>query len=57
MCGGVRERSPERANSRNSYRERACETRGGSVELKIPNRLFSGVFLSRVARSKRPSSW
>src|ERR1700733_10708152 len=30
------ERSPERANSRNGYRERTWETRGGSVELKIP---------------------
>ena len=28
--------SPERANSRNGYRERSWETRGGSVELKIP---------------------
>jgi transposase-like protein len=30
------ERSPERANSRNGYRERTWETRGGSVDLKIP---------------------
>jgi putative transposase len=30
------ERSPERANSRNGYRERAWDTRAGTVELKIP---------------------
>ena len=30
------ERSPERANSRNGYRERLWETRAGSVDLKIP---------------------
>ena len=30
------ERSPERANSRNGYRDRLWETRAGSVDLKIP---------------------
>jgi putative transposase len=30
------ERSPERAKSRNGYRERLWETRAGSVDLKIP---------------------
>src|SRR5262249_21081466 len=30
------ERSPERLNSRNGYRERLWETRAGSVDLKIP---------------------
>ena len=30
------ERSPERANSRNGYRERLWQTRAGSVDLKIP---------------------
>ena len=30
------ERSPERANSRNGYRERLWETRAGSVQLNIP---------------------
>jgi len=30
------ERSPDRANSRNGYRERLWETRSGSVDLKIP---------------------
>jgi putative transposase len=36
VCGGLRERSPERGNSRNSYRERIWETHGGSVDLEIP---------------------
>jgi putative transposase len=30
------ERSPERTNSRNGYRERLWQTRAGSVDLKIP---------------------
>jgi transposase-like protein len=30
------ERSPDRANSCNGYRERLWETRAGSVDLKIP---------------------
>ncbi len=30
------ERSPDRLNSRNGYRERLWETRAGSVDLKIP---------------------
>ncbi len=36
-CGaGYDEKSPERLNSRNGYRERTWNTRAGSVELKIP---------------------
>ena len=35
---GHGERSPERVNSRNGYRDRVWETRAGSVELKIPSR-------------------
>ena len=36
-CGaGYDEKSAERLNSRNSYRERTWDTRAGSVELKIP---------------------
>ena len=30
------ERSADRTNSRNGYRERLWETRAGSVDLKIP---------------------
>ena len=37
------ERSSDRANSRNGYRERLRETRAGSVDLKIP-KLRKGHF-------------
>ena len=33
---GHSERSPERINQRNGYRERVWETRAGTVELRIP---------------------
>jgi putative transposase len=37
LCGaGYGERSPERVNSRNGYRERDWDTRVGSIELAIP---------------------
>ncbi|HZX93412.1 MAG TPA: transposase, partial [Myxococcales bacterium] len=37
ICGaGYRERSGERANSRNGYRERPWDTRVGSIGLQIP---------------------
>jgi putative transposase len=37
FCGaGYRERSPERVNTRNGYRERDWDTRVGSIELMIP---------------------
>ncbi len=37
LCGaGYDEKNPERINSRNGYRERAWETRAGSVELRVP---------------------
>jgi putative transposase len=38
------ERSPERLNSRNGYRERLWETRAGSVDLKIPKLRRSSYF-------------
>ena len=42
-CGaGYDEKSPERINSRNGYRERAWDTRAGSLALKIP-KLRSGA--------------
>ena len=37
MCGAdYRERTEMRTNSRNGYRERAWDTRAGTIELKIP---------------------
>jgi putative transposase len=38
------ERSPDRLNSRNGYRERLWETRAGSVDLKIPKLRKSSYF-------------
>jgi putative transposase len=50
------ERSPARINQRNSYRERAWQTRVGTVELEIP-KLRKGsyfpAFWSRAARPRR----
>ena len=37
LCGaGPGERSPERVNHRNGYRERRWETRAGTLDLRIP---------------------
>ena len=44
LCGAAYgERSPERVNIRNGYRERSWDTRVGTIELEIP-RLRSGNF-------------
>src|SRR2546426_8248559 len=44
VCGaGYGERSPERVNRRNGYRERDWDTRVGSVELAVP-RLREGSY-------------
>ncbi len=45
LCGaGYGERSAERANSRNGYRERVWETRAGVVDLKLPKRRSGSYF-------------
>ena len=37
VCGaGYGQRSPERSNTRNGYRQRGWDTRAGSIELAIP---------------------
>ena len=37
LCGaGLGERSPQRVNQRNGYRERRLDTRVGTLELAIP---------------------
>ena len=44
FCGaGYGERSPERVNRRNGYRERDWDTRVGSIELAVP-RLREGSY-------------
>jgi hypothetical protein len=42
--GAYVERSPERLNQRNGYRDRVWETRAGAVELRIPKLRRSSYF-------------
>ena len=52
-CGaGYDEKSPERLNSRNGYRERTWDTRAGSVELKIP-KLRQGSYFPEFLEPRR----
>jgi putative transposase len=46
------ERSPERTNSRNGYRERLWQTRAGAVDLKIP-KLRKGSYLPGFLEPRR----
>ena len=46
------ETSPERLNSRKGYRERLCETRAGSVDLKIP-KLRKGSYFPGFLEPRR----
>lgn len=53
LCAaGYGERSPERLNSRNGYRERLWETRAGSVDLKIP-KLRKGSYFPGFLEPRR----
>jgi putative transposase len=53
LCAAVYgERSPERLNSRNGYRERLWETRAGSVDLKIP-KLRKGSYFPGFLEPRR----
>src|SRR5471032_3181555 len=49
---GHGERSPERQNSRNGYRERLWETRAGSVNVKIP-KLRTGSYFPPFLEPRR----
>jgi len=49
---GVRERNPDRANSRNGYRERLWETRSGSAVLRIP-KLRKGSYFPGFLEPRR----
>jgi putative transposase len=46
------ERSPERLNSRNGYRERLWDTRAGSIDLKIP-KLRKGAYFPAFLEPRR----
>jgi putative transposase len=53
LCGApYGERSPERVNSRNGYRERVWDTRAGTVALKIP-KVRSGSYLPGFLEPRR----
>jgi len=52
-CGaGYDEKSTERTNSRNGYRDRTWETRAGAVELKIP-KLRQGSYFPEFLEPRR----
>jgi transposase-like protein len=53
LCGaGYEERSPERSNLRNGYRDRVLETRMGSLELRIP-KLREGSYFPSFLEPRR----
>ena len=51
---GYGERTPERANSRNGYRERLWETRVGAVDLRIPKLRRGSYFPAFLEPRRRP---
>lgn len=53
LCGaGYDEKNPERINSRNGYRDRAWETRAGTVELRVP-KLRQGSYYPAFLEPRR----
>src|SRR5438552_3851836 len=54
LCGaGYGERSPERVNRRNGYRERDWDTRVGSIELAVPKLREGSYFLDWLLQPRR----
>lgn len=54
-CGaGTHERSTERVNHRNGYRERRWETRAGTVDVQIP-KLRKGSYFPEFLEPRRAS--
>ena len=55
-CGaGYQQRSSERTNSRNGYRERRWDTRAGSIELAIPKLRTGSYFPDWLLERRRRS--
>ena len=53
LCGaGYDQKNPERLNSRNGYRERAWETRAGTVDLRVP-KLRQGSYYPAFLEPRR----
>lgn len=53
LCGaGYNQRSQERTNSRNGYRDRQWDTRAGSIDLAIPKRR-SGTYFPKWLLERR----
>src|SRR4051812_22313972 len=54
VCGaGYGERSPERVNRRNGYREREWDTRVGSIELAVPKLREGSYFPDWLLQPRR----
>ena len=54
LCGaGYGERSPERVNRSNGYRERDWDTRVGTIELRVPRVRDGGYFPSLLEPRRR----
>src|SRR5438874_3312656 len=54
VCGaGYRERSDERTNQRNGFRERAWDTRVGTIGLKIPKLRQGSYFPTWLLEPRR----
>ena len=54
LCNaGYRERTAERANSRNGYRPRAWDTRAGTIELAVPKLRSGSYFPDRLLERRR----
>src|SRR2546423_12403345 len=54
LCGaGYGERSPERVNRRNGYRERDWDTRVGSIELALPKLREGSYFPDWLLQPRR----
>src|SRR5439155_21914551 len=57
-CGaGYDEKSAERINSRNGYRDRTWDTHAGSVELKIPKLRQGSYFHEFLAPRRTAERW